>query len=289
VSELRIDAGDALLAATYTPAGPLAVVALHGASEGHRQFALYEHLHATLPADGVGVVTFDRRGEGESSGTPSVGHLELQARDAAAVIDEIGLERVVIWGFSQGAWVAPLVASPAIVGLVVVGAAGVTPADQMRYGVAVHLAAAGFDRTVVDEAITLRDQFRRAMRHEEPDESSLAARLRASASQPWWPLCYLPAALPDDAGRAEWVREMEHDPLPAMSATKVPVLALWGREDAWTPVAASLAAWRAARGDAVTTRVYPGVGHDLRDAVGVLEPDYPPTLRTWIASTGTAS
>src|SRR5262249_23748458 len=57
--------GGATLAASYSPAGDTAVVALHGASEGTRKGVLYEHLHRVLPPRGIGVVTFDRRGEGE--------------------------------------------------------------------------------------------------------------------------------------------------------------------------------------------------------------------------------
>jgi hypothetical protein len=51
------------LAASYTPAGDTAIVALHSAGEGTRgDSVFYGHLHEVLPPAGVGVVTFDRRG-----------------------------------------------------------------------------------------------------------------------------------------------------------------------------------------------------------------------------------
>jgi alpha-beta hydrolase superfamily lysophospholipase len=66
VRELRIDHDGVSLAASYSSAGETAIVALHGAGEGTRDFFLYEHLHEVLPPAGISVATFDRRGEGES-------------------------------------------------------------------------------------------------------------------------------------------------------------------------------------------------------------------------------
>jgi alpha-beta hydrolase superfamily lysophospholipase len=63
MEELRVQG----LAVSYSAAGRTAVVALHGAAAGTRGSSpLYRHLHETLPAHGIGVATFDRRGEGES-------------------------------------------------------------------------------------------------------------------------------------------------------------------------------------------------------------------------------
>jgi len=86
-------------------------VALHGAASGVRDHLLYRHLHAVLPDVGVGVVTFDRRGEGESTGEASRGNFPLQARDALAVVEGIGVPVTGLWGFSQGGWVAPMAAT----------------------------------------------------------------------------------------------------------------------------------------------------------------------------------
>jgi alpha-beta hydrolase superfamily lysophospholipase len=71
-TDLRIERGDAVLAGSYSPAGETAIVALHAAGEGTREGLLYEHLHDVLPPAGIGVVTFDRRGEGESTGARSL-------------------------------------------------------------------------------------------------------------------------------------------------------------------------------------------------------------------------
>src|SRR5919206_4922381 len=110
MEELRVQG----LAVTYSPAGPAALVALHGASDGTRGSSpLYRHLHETLPPHGVGVATFDRRGEGESVGDRTRGRFEAQACDALAVAASLRAGRVGLWGYSQGGWVASLAATKA--------------------------------------------------------------------------------------------------------------------------------------------------------------------------------
>src|SRR5215213_6510529 len=107
---MRIESSGAVLVGSYTPAGSTAIVALHGASEGERSWYLYRHLHDVLPSAGIGVLTFDRRGDGESTGSPSRGRFTVQADDALAFVDALDVERVGLWGISQGGWVAPLAA-----------------------------------------------------------------------------------------------------------------------------------------------------------------------------------
>ena len=62
--EIRVDGDGATLVGSYSAAGSTAVIAVHGAEQGCRGWYLYEHLHDVLPAAGIGVLTFDRRGEG---------------------------------------------------------------------------------------------------------------------------------------------------------------------------------------------------------------------------------
>jgi len=92
--ELTIRNGLVSLAATYSPAGSTAVVALHGAGAGTRDYQLFRHLHDVLPPAGIGVVTFDRRGEGHSTGDASRGRFAIQAQDALAVREAIDVPRV---------------------------------------------------------------------------------------------------------------------------------------------------------------------------------------------------
>jgi dienelactone hydrolase len=110
------------------------------------------------------VLRVDRRGDDVP--------LELQADDAlsarAAITtrDDIDASRIGLWGFSQGAWVAPLVAtqSTEIAFLVLVASTGVSPAEQMLYGTAKHAREAGVVADDVERLVGLRrlvDEWRR--------------------------------------------------------------------------------------------------------------------------------
>jgi len=52
------------------------------------------------------VVTLDLRGHGESEATPEVYTMEGLARDLKALVDHLGLERIVLGGLSMGGYVA---------------------------------------------------------------------------------------------------------------------------------------------------------------------------------------
>lgn len=285
MDELRIRHGGVTLAASYSPGGETAVVALHGASEGRRDSPLYGHLHALLPPAGVGVVSFDRRGEGESTGESTRGRFDLQVEDALAVIDAIGAKRIGLWGISQGGWIGPLAAaaSDEVAFLVLIASTGVTPAEQMTYAVERQLRLAGYGEAVVARALDLRRRFEEwvHLRAPEPDEQ-LAAELWAGIDEPWWSHAWLPPTLLDEESRRLWIEEMDFDPRPVFARVRVPTLLFYGEADSWTPVDPSVRAWRTARGDDVQIVVVPEAEHDLTLPDGKLSPDYERTLVDWV-------
>jgi pimeloyl-ACP methyl ester carboxylesterase len=284
VPDLRIDVDGATLAASYSPAGDTVVVALHGASAGVRDHQLYRYLHRVLPPAGIGVVTFDRRGEGDSSGDPSVGQFELQARDGLGVAAATGARRIGLWGFSQGGWVAPLAAtmSDDVAFLALIASTGVSPHEQMLFANAEQLRRAGYG----PEAVARAQALRRALHAWtlEPDPAageSLRLDLLAAETEPWWELTYLPTDLPDEAERQEWAAEMTFDPRPVFNRVKVPVLLFYGADDGWTPVDASVEAWSAAIDERAETVVLPDASHELTLPDGSLHPSYEERLVEW--------
>jgi uncharacterized protein len=285
VRDLVVRRDGALLAASYSPAGDTALVALHGAGEGTRDYVLYRHLHEVLPEVGIGVVTFDRRGDGQSTGDSSRGRFEIQVADALAVVDAVGVRRVGLWGLSQGGWIAPLAASQSDRVAFVVGVAstGVTPSEQMMYAVEQQLGRAGYGSAVVQRALGLRRLYEayvhgRAMGREE----ELAAALRAAMDEPWWLLAFLPPILLDAEGCRLWVEEMDFDPRPVFARVRVPALMFYGADDAWTPVEPSVEAWRVARGGAVEIVVVPDASHELALPDGSISLEYEQKLVDWL-------
>jgi pimeloyl-ACP methyl ester carboxylesterase len=285
MEQLRIEREGFSLAASYSPAGETAIVALHGAGEGTRDAELYRHLHELLPPAGIGVVTFDRRGEGESTGASSRGRFELQVEDALAVIDAIDARRVGLWGISQGGWIGPLAAaaSDEVAFLVLVASTGVTPAEQMMYAVEKQLRLAGYGEDVVERALELRRRFEDWVhtRAPEPDEQ-LSADLMAALDEDWVGQLWLPPTLLDEEGLRLWVEEMDYDPRPSFAHVRVPTLLFYGEADSWTPVEPSVEAWRAALGDEVEIVVIPEAEHDLTLPDGSLSAEYQTKLVDWL-------
>jgi uncharacterized protein len=292
VRDLRIRHEGITLAASYTAAGNAAIVALHSASEGTRgDCFLYSHLHEVLPPVGIGVVTFDRRGEGESTGDVSRGRFGVQEKDALAVLEAVGVERVGLWGYSQGAWIAPLAAAAShrVAFLVLIGAVGVTPSEQMMYATAEQLRLAGYDETVVARALATRRAFEDWVHGRGRErEAELKAELLAGVDEPWWPLMYVSRVLPDEEGCRLWIEEMDFDPRPVFAQVRVPTLLFYGEADSWTPVAPSVEAWREARGDEVEIVTIPDADHDLTLPDGTVAPEYEQTLIDWLVNRGFA-
>ena len=271
------------LAASYSPVGDKALVALHGAGEGTRESGLYTHLHELLPPAGIGVVTFDRRGEGESTGDATRGRFDLQADDALAVLRAIDAERVGLWGISQGGWIGPLAAarSDDVAFLVLVASTGVTPSAQMMYATEQQLRLAGYGDDVVTRALDLRRRFEANVHSPGPDDA-LAADLLTALDEPWFGLLWLPPSLLDDESRRLWIEEMDYDPRPSFAQVRVPTLCFYGAADSWTPVEPSVEAWRGARGDEVEIVVIPEAEHDLTLSDGSFAPEYDRKLVEWL-------
>jgi pimeloyl-ACP methyl ester carboxylesterase len=127
------------------------VVALHPGGSPSRDFPLIRHLAGALPPHGIAVLRFDRRPPRTRDGDVS---LRVQVADAIAAIAGLraatsaGLP-IVLWGFSRGAWAAMLAAHELpLAGIAVVGACGVTPADQMRYMTARQIRHEGFGEAI---------------------------------------------------------------------------------------------------------------------------------------------
>jgi hypothetical protein len=289
MEELRLERDGFSLAASYSPGGATALVGLHGAGEGTRESPSLRRLHELLPQHGIGVVTFDRRGEGESTGDATRGRFELQVDDALAVLQAVDAERVGLWGISQGGWIGPLAAavSDEVAFLVLVASTGVTPSEQMMYAVERQLRLAGFRDDAVERALELRRRFERWVHTIAPRrDEELAADLLAALDEPWAGQLWLPPGLLDEEGLRLWIEEMDYDPRPSFARVRVPTLLFYGAEDSWTPVDPSVEAWRAARGAEVEIVVVPGAEHDLTLPDGSFAPEYERHLVDWLTALG---
>lgn len=164
--EVAIAAGPVRLAATLLipaagGADAAGIVLLQGSTSNLRQGSRFLADH--FARAGLAVLTFDKRGSGQSSGDYHAASYDELAADAAAAVEwlrrqpEVDPEHVGLWGASQGAFIAPLVATrvPGLRFIVAVSAPGMAIGECAAYQDSMRLAAAGFDAADIRRTLTL--------------------------------------------------------------------------------------------------------------------------------------
>jgi len=272
-----------------------ALVVVHPASAGERTDPFYEHLKSELPHHGIAVLIFDRRGSGASDGDFETADFEDLAGDVLSVVEylqsrpDIDRARIGLHGTSQGAWIAPIAATrkPEIGLIVVVSASGVSPADQMNYGVAFHLEKEGFDRSAIEKAIELRNLVNEYFRGHVSREDA-RTELSRYEHETWYEKAYLypSAELPIDITQSKWHYEMDYEPLSVWKKVKQPSLFLFADVDEWVPVEQSMISYKNATAhlhDVILTQI-PGTDHLMRNQAGKTSKEYLRVLIDWLIS-----
>ena len=264
--------GDVRLAATLdlprTKGTHPVVVVVHASGAPLRSFAAYRWLADTLPAHGIGVARYDRRGSGASGGDFERASFPALASDAEAVVrwlrtlKSVDASRIAIWGMSQGGWIAPLVAAddPRIAALVIVSGAGTTPADQMIFTARTALREGGYSEDVVEKAVGLRRAVDDYFAGRRP-RTEVERALQAASAEPWFPLAAIPTELPEDVASSKWYYQFAFDPASSIARTSAPVLLLFGQRDPWISAADSIAVWTKRPAGNVTVRKIAGANH----------------------------
>ncbi|WP_438388885.1 alpha/beta hydrolase family protein [Actinopolyspora saharensis] len=209
-----------------------AMVLVGGSGPGPRAYTRPEA--EAFARAGVVTLIYDKRTDGYSLTERS--HTQL-AEDALAALrllrsrGDVDRGRTGLWGFSEGAWVAPIAAarSRQVTFLVLAGASGVTPARQTAW-------AAG-----------------NILRHH-------GARGHLATAVPGKSVRFLSGA--------GLFPEADFDPAPYLARVRQPVLAVWGEHDVASPPRESMAVLGRSLARAgnphLTMRVLSGADHALR-------------------------
>ncbi|MEE1784475.1 prolyl oligopeptidase family serine peptidase [Streptomyces sp. SP17BM10] len=226
------------------------IVLIGGGGPGPREDYLPEA--QAFARAGIATLVYDKRTTGYSTLHRDFG---LLADDAAAGLEVLrshpGVRpgAVGLWGFSEGGWVAPLVAnrSTDAAFVITIGGPGLTPLRTQLWGLDTHLAHRG-----------------------------APASLRRAVDGPFTRLL----------GAAGVFPEGEHDPLPALDHLRQPVLALWGEHDGIVPPKESAEIFRrelaGAGNEHATIGFVPGAGHTGRRTTdGVDGPGYLDAMTAW--------
>lgn len=310
VEDRKFTSGDAQLAGTlYMPASrrPVtAIVVTHSASSPLRTASLYDHLKTILPALGIAVFVYDRRGSGESGTQNAGGNFTILADDAIAAVlhlkndPRIDPRRIGTWGLSQGGWISPLAASRSrdIAFVIAVSAPVVTADVQMIFSSTNHLKANGYSQADIDQMVAARKAVDNYMRGT-VSRADAQEKLDGIKTKPWFKYLYMGETF-RDREVSGWRKEIENDPLKNLEAVTVPTLVLYGADDAVVPVADSAQRLNivASRMPKVQVHVIAGADHamemsaDLKTSLepkndGTEQPDSPEyfaLLSSWLAA-----
>ncbi len=256
------------------------VVLVHGAE--HDSARDFYYLQRMLPAQGIGVFVYDKRGTGGSGGAYSQ-DFDLLADDAVAAMREARrlaedrAGRVGYQGGSQGGWVAPLAANREAVDFVIVSfglAVTVLEEDQQEVelemklkghspeDIAKALEVARAAETVIASGFTSGfDEFDavRARYRNEPWYKDLHGNFT------WFLLPYDRAQLIEKGQALNWGAPFTYEPMPTLEAGATPQLWALGQDDLEAPSAMTSARIRAlqAKGLPFKLVVFPGAEHGL--------------------------
>jgi dienelactone hydrolase len=250
------------------------VVILQGSTANGRRDYLFFADH--FARAGFVVLVFDKRGHGVSKGDYDDATYADLERDATAALATLRAEpqvvpsRVGLWGLSQGAMMAPMVAAHAesLAFVVAVSAPGLSIGLCSAYQDSVRVRDAGFGVTQAESAAVLDRRlldWLRAGHHDGPLEAELRRLERSS----WRRASSIPARLPQAPVLEGWYwRGRTLDPLPSWRALRVPTLVVFGAADELLPAAASAAnigrALEAGGSRDHTLKTFPAANHVLR-------------------------
>lgn len=207
----------------HYPGQGIPIVLLHGWGMSCR---VWDTTLVALHAAGHAVIGFDQRGCGASDKDFAEVSIAASARDTVAILDRLGIERVVLNGWSLGGAVAVEAAQrlgARCAGLVLTAAASprYTQAPDFALGNPPGSTAQTVARLRADRANFLLDLTR-----------AICAQPATPALEQWmWSLFMQAAPSADDA-----LAELDHlDQRAALAALEVPVLAIVGAGDAVVP------------------------------------------------------
>jgi pimeloyl-ACP methyl ester carboxylesterase len=254
------------------------VILIHGADPETREMGF---LIPYFVLNGINVISYDQRGTGKSNGNWQQNGPVQRAADVEAVYDaystnpHVAVKQMGVWGFSNGGWTAPILATTRPLAFMILKSG---PAESIEtnicYTVEQRLPHKHYDA----EAITLATNTWRALIGALSGATTwdTARELYSAASaKPWFADSYLPMFIPPDSPippapeTADALRRfILFDPSETLTKVRTPTLALFGALDRNVDVAHDPALFRSAFAragmDDFTVHVYKDAGHTLK-------------------------
>jgi len=286
------------------------IILIHGNDPETRQMGF---LIPYFVLNGINVISYDQRGTGQSTGNWQQNGPMQRASDVEALYDALAMNihvdrtRLGLWGFSNGGWTAPIVATTRPLAFMILKSG---PAESIEtnicYTVEQYLHRKHYDAEAIASATNTWRALIGALSGTETWDSARALYTAASA-KPWFADSYLPmfippgSPLPPAPETADALRRfILFDPTETLSKVRTPTLALFGALDHNVDVAHAPTLFRSAFAragmDDFTVHIYTDAGHTLKvSATGFnsepSEPErltdgYPQIMIQWMRQRG---
>jgi pimeloyl-ACP methyl ester carboxylesterase len=279
--QLTLRNGDVTLRATLLSPGTEgkhpAVVYIPGSGGDYtsRDSSLFREYHQLI-SNGIAVLIYDKRGTGGSSGDWHRSSFEDLGRDALAGVaslksrKDINPKQIGVWGFSQGATIAPFAASVSkdVAFVIMMSGGGISGAEAEKGQQVAAMRARNLSEDEIKEALAFMELQFDAVRSKAGWEKFQAA-IPAARDKRWFQHTW--GGTPKDHWLWGWWQfVINHDPATVLEKVRVPVLAMWGSGDTLTVpeyiremVAKIEESLKKGGNKDVTIKIFPGAEHDL--------------------------
>jgi uncharacterized protein len=279
-----------------------AIILVHASGAEDREYMV--PLAHFLVRHGMALLSYDKRGAGESTGNWRTASFSDLADDVLAALryletrDDVDRTQIGLFGWSQAGWIMPLATTRArdLAFLISVSGAAIPPSETAVDEARNEMAARGMKPDTREQIIKLMElQYAYARTGQGWDDyMSARAALSARFGAP-------PAAYPSSPNDSTWtfIRKVYgYDPAPTLRQLKVPTLALFGELDDNILADKNRSAWdrylREAGNPDYSLRVLPRANHlQLEATTGInaempslkrFVPAYFTTIRDWLAT-----
>lgn len=293
---IRVQNGEAILSGTlYTPLGDGLFPAVVFLPEpGNATRVDFQEMAKLLCRHKIAALVYDKRGCGESTGDGTKHTFDTLADDAAEMIWAatgcmmIDPQRVGLWAYDAGGWIAPLVAErvPGLACMVLVSITHLSPADQALFQMRQALVSAGFSQSAINQALGFQRRIFAYHRSGGEATQTFQAEIDNARWQPWFSVLQYFDHLEKPGAYVWWRSVMDYHPEPRWQWVSCPVLLVSGGQDPKMPVAETHYTLRKAlkkRGNLdFKTCVLKKMGHQPLDwwlVDKLLPPRYPPGFR----------
>ncbi|MDB5030966.1 alpha/beta hydrolase [Mucilaginibacter sp.] len=237
---------------------PLVIVA-HGSELMTNDFYKESYLFASW---GIATLVFEKRGVGKSTGEPGP-DIFLQAEDIAeaakfgAALPEVDGNKIGLWAFSQGGWVAPLalIHQPLLHFAMILSGPATTAFEEEIAGIDKSLRFYGYRDADISKATDLLSEIYLTVQHFD-NWKNLDTLKNKYKGELWYPVMIKQSLISSYflGDKAEYVKSHYkelvnantythwcfYDPARYISRIRVPVIWMYGSEDKSIPVESSV-------------------------------------------------